>query len=131
MRNSAWSKAGLERLAAADCPNSRAYWFEQGALVGWLAEDPTRWQRLCVLHPRVMNSTPATGNYPNLNLRSSRYRKGDFIIHFWPLARRTGEVLQAMQRHHQLALAREDGLLGKLRRFGTSATRVWRRRPAS
>ena len=130
VRNSAWSKEVLERLAAADCPNSRPRWYEQGALVSWLAEDPMRWERLCVLHPRVMNSTPATGNYPKLNLRSSRYRRGDFIIHFWPLARRTGEILRAMDQHHQLALAQDHGLLATLHRFKAAATRIGRRRHA-
>jgi hypothetical protein len=124
VRNTAWSRAALERLAAPDCPNSCARWFEQGALVGWLGEDPSLWRRLCVLHPRVMNSTPGRGHYPKVDLRRSRYRRGDFIIHFWPLARRTEEIVQAMHRHHQLALNHESGLHGILQRVGAAVTRI-------
>jgi len=127
IRNTAWSAEVLERIAAPDCPNSRPKWFEQGSLIDWLKEDPMRRERLAILHPRVMNSTPASGNYADLNLRASRYRKGDFIIHFWPLARRAGEIRRAMERYQQLALTHETGLLARLRHFGASAARIGRR----
>ena len=126
IRNSAWSAAALECIAAEDRPNSRPHWFEQGAFVDWLQEHPSRRQRLCVLHPRVMNSTPAAGNYPDLDLRASRYRRGDFIIHFWPLARRTAEVHRAMLEYNRLAVARDIGFLARLRGFGRAAARIVR-----
>lgn len=126
IRNSAWSTAALKAIAAPDCPNSRPYWFEQGAFVDWLQEDPARRQRLRILHPRVMNSTPAEGLYPDLNLRASRYRNGDFIIHFWPLARRTAEVHRAMLNYHRLAVAREAGFGARLLGLGRRAARLGR-----
>jgi hypothetical protein len=124
VRNTAWSRAALERLAAPDSPTSRPQWFEQGALVAWLQEDPSQWRQICVLHPRVMNSTPGRGHYPKVDLRASRYRTGDFIIHFWPLARRTGEIVEAMHRHHQLALTHDAGLRRMLQRVGAAVTRI-------
>jgi len=114
IRNSNWSAAALASIAAPDCPNSRPHWFEQGAFIDWLNADPARWRRLCILHPRVMNSTPATGVYPDLDLRRSRYRNGDFIIHFWPLAREVVEVQRAMERYHLLGLAAEGSLSARL-----------------
>jgi hypothetical protein len=121
IRNSTWSATALDQIAAPDSPNSRPRWFEQGALIDWLNADPDRWRRLAVLHPRVMNSTPATGAYEALNLRASRYRRGDFIIHFWPLARQVEEVSRAMAHYNQLAMAPEPGLLARLRKFAAAA----------
>lgn len=117
IRNSPWSAEALASIAAPGCPNSRPQWFEQGALIDWLNADARRWSHLGVLHPRVMNATPATGSYPDLDLRRSRYRPGDFIIHFWPLARQVEAVGRAMQSYHRLALAREGGLRARLRRI--------------
>ena len=74
----------------------------------------------------VFTPTPASGNYPNLNLRDSRYRKGDFIIHFWPLARRVAEIREAMEQYRQLALARDASPLARLRHLATSAARIGR-----
>jgi hypothetical protein len=126
IRNTAWSKAVLQRLAEPDCPNSRPKWFEQGAFIDWLQEDRTRWQHLCVLHPRVMNATPAEGAYPDLNLRASRYRRGDFIIHFWPLARDTKAVHRAMLDYRQLVLGPDVRFSDRLRDFGRAALRIGR-----
>ena len=127
IRNTAWSRAVLERIAEPDCPNRRPLWFEQGALIDWLQEDRMRWRRLCVLHPRVMNSTPAEGAYPDLDLRASRYRRGDFIIHFWPLARDTKAVHRAMLEHRRLALGADIRLSDRLRDIGRLALRIGRR----
>jgi galactosyl transferase GMA12/MNN10 family len=121
IRNTDWSAAMLEQIGALDCPNTRPRWFEQGALIDWLNASPERWRHLAVLHPRVMNSTPAKGAYPDLDLRASRYRRGDFIIHFWPLARQTVDIGRAMAHYNQLALAPEAGLLAGIRKFATAA----------
>ena len=126
VRNTSWSAAVLEQIADPDCPNPRPHWLEQGALAGWLQEDPERWRHLCVLHPRVMNSTPATGNYRDLNLRASRYREGDFIIHFWPLARDVAAVGDAMRKYYQLATAERS----RYARFGALARASWLARRA-
>jgi hypothetical protein len=115
IRNTAWSFAALDAIAAPEARNSHPRWFEQGSFIDWLAADPARWQRLRILHPRVMNSTPATGAYPGLDLARSRYRGGDFIIHFWPLARNVTEVQQAMERYHGLAQAADRSLIATLR----------------
>jgi hypothetical protein len=96
IRNSAWSAAALRAIADPACPNQWPAWFEQGALIAWLNADKTRWPHLQLLHPRVMNSTPAVALYDHLSVRKSRYRQGDFIIHFWPLARQRDAVLKMM-----------------------------------
>jgi len=114
VRNTAWSAAALERISAEACPNPWPHWLEQGALVAWLQEAPARWQHICRLHPRIMNSTPATGNYQDLNLRASRYRRGDFIIHFWPLARDAAAVGEAMDRYHRLATSEPCGYAARM-----------------
>lgn len=128
IRNNAWSLAALDHIAAPDSPNSRPHWFEQGAFVDWLNADPARWNRLRILHPRVMNSTPATGAYPDLDLERSRYRSGDFMIHFWPLARDVAEVQKAMARYSDLAVAAETSLPGKMRNLAAAAIRDLRGR---
>jgi len=123
IRNSAWSLAALASIAAPEAPNSRPHWFEQGAFIDWLNADPARRQRLRILHPRVMNSTPATGAYPDLDLRRSQYRPGDFIIHFWPLAREVAQVQRAMEQYSQLALAAEGSFRARLRNLGAAIAR--------
>ncbi len=117
VRNTEWSRNALARIGAPDCPNSRPHWFEQGAFVDWLREEPDRWQHLAVLAPRVMNATPARGAYADLHLRASRYRRGDFIIHFWPLARDVNEVTRAMQQYHRRSLAPQNAMFSRLHRF--------------
>ncbi len=121
VRNTPWSAAVLEQIADPDCPNPRPHWLEQGALVGWLEEELERWRHVRVLHPRVMNSTPAAGHYRDLNLSASRYRKGDFIIHFWPMARDVTAVGEAMQQYHQLAAAERS----RYARIGALARAAW------
>ena len=103
IRNSAWSVAALSAIGDVACPNSCPAWFEQGALVEWLRADEARWSHLTVLHPRMMNSTPPVAHYSNLSVRKSRFRHGDFIIHFWPLARRRDDVLDMMIRYDALS----------------------------
>ena len=127
IRNTAWSRAALARIGTPGCPNSRPHWFEQGAFVDWLREQPDRWQHLAVLAPRVMNATPARGAYADLHLRASRYRRGDFIIHFWPLARDVARVTRAMRQYHRRSLAPESGALATLRKFWVA---MGPRRPA-
>ncbi|HEY2890124.1 MAG TPA: DUF273 domain-containing protein [Dongiaceae bacterium] len=127
IRNTAWSRDALARIGAPHCPNSRPHWFEQGAFVDWLGQKPDRWQHLAILPPRVMNSTPARGAYADLHLRASRYRHGDFIIHFWPLARDVAKVTRAMQQYHRRSLVPEKGAFPQLRRFWGA---VGLRRPA-
>lgn len=114
VRNTAWSAAALERISAPDCPNPWPHWLEQGALVAWLREEPSRWRHVCRLHPRIMNSTPASGTYRDLNLRASCYRRGDFIIHFWPLARDAVAVGEAMKQYHRLAASEPSGYAARL-----------------
>ncbi len=128
IRNSRWSTDALAAIADPSCPNSRPLWFEQGALIDWLESDPRRWDRLAVLHPRVMNSTPDVAYYPDLDLRHCRYREGDFIIHFWPLARRQDEVRRMMERCYALSLSQRPGLwrrLALLARRSLDLVRLW------
>ena len=128
IRNTEWSRTALARIGAADAPNSRPHWLEQGALVDWLKAEPARWQRIAVLPPRIMNSTPGRGAYPDLHLGPSRYRHGDFIIHFWPLARDVASVTRAMNRFHRLSQAK--GAFARLR-SNIAALGPWRTRWAS
>lgn len=106
VRNTEWSAGVLSAIGDVGFPNWRANWFEQGALVEWLGADETRWSHLAVLHPRVMNSTPPVALYANIWVRRSRYRRGDFVIHFWPLARRHKEVLDMMIQYDALSKRR-------------------------
>ena len=55
------------------------------------------------LHPRVMNSTPPFALYDHLSVRRLRLRRRDFIIHFWPLARRQEAVLNMMIKYDALS----------------------------
>ena len=103
IRNSEWSNAALSAIGDPACSNKRPNWFEQGALIEWLKEDEKRWSHLAVLHPRVMNSTPPVSLYDRRSLHRSRYRRGDFIIHFWPLARSREAVLNMMIKYDALA----------------------------
>lgn len=96
VRNTAWSAAALSAIGDVACPNRMPAWFEQGALVEWLGIDKTRWTHLAVIDPRVMNSTPSVSHYKNISVSRSEFRPGDFIIHFWPLARRREAVLHMM-----------------------------------
>jgi hypothetical protein len=96
IRNSPWSVAALSGIADSAYPNPWPAWFEQGALIAWLNADKTRWRHLELLHPRVMNSTPPVALYDHLSVRKSRFRKDDFVIHFWPLARQRDAVLKMM-----------------------------------
>src|SRR5262249_12627431 len=120
-------RAALAHIGARDCPNSHPHWFEQGALVDWLRKEPERWRHLAVLPPRVMNSTPARGAYADLHLRPSRYRRGAFIIHFWPLARDVTQVARAVRHYYRLSSASEGGALARVGKF---AGAVGVRRPA-
>jgi len=123
VRNTDWSFAALDAIAAPHAANSNPGWFEQGALVDWLNADPARWQHLKTLHPRWMNSTPAGSLYPSTNLERSRYRAGDFIIHFWPFARVTPCVQWAMEHYHRLAQDAEKSFVSSLRNRGAAAAR--------
>jgi len=68
--------------------------------------DETRWSHLALLHPRAMNSTPPITHYDHLSVRRSRFRSGDFIIHFWPLARQRNAVLDMMIKYDALSKER-------------------------
>jgi galactosyl transferase GMA12/MNN10 family len=103
IRNTEWSSATLSAIEDPACSNSRPKWFEQGALIEWLKADERRWSHLALLHPRVMNSTPPVALYDHLSVRRSRFRRGDFIIHFWPLARRQEAVLDMMIEYDALS----------------------------
>jgi signal transduction histidine kinase len=103
VRNTAWSATALSAIGDIACPNRKPGWFEQGALVEWLGADETRWSHLAILHPRVMNATPPVALYRNLSTRISRFRHGDFIIHFWPLARKQKAVLDMMIIYYALS----------------------------
>lgn len=149
VRNTTWSAAALSAIGHVACPNARPKWFEQGALIDWLGADETRWSHLAILHPRVMNSTPPVAKY-NLSVRRSRFRHGDFIIHFWPLARRREEVRDMMLRYDELSKRRPSRFatalplslivrnrtafivnemaraLSRLRQFARNPSRTWR-----
>jgi len=126
VRNTPWSLAALAAIAAPDAPNSRPYWFEQGCLVDWLHADPARWQHLRILHPRLMNATPASSAQPGLDPDPSRYRLGDFIVHFWPLGRDLARVQAAMEHYDGLARTAEGSVVSMLRNQAAAARRTRR-----
>jgi hypothetical protein len=103
VRNSDWSAQTLAAIADPACPNGRPDWFEQGAFIDWLDAEPRRWSHVAILHPRVMNSTPAAGVYQGVELDCCRFREGDFIIHFWPLGRQADAILEMMQAYEPLS----------------------------
>ncbi len=117
IRNSPWSAATLAAIADPAHPNPRPDWFEQGALISKLEAEPSEQKRIAILHPRVMNSTPRESFYPGVRTRESRYRRGDFIIHFWPLARRHGAVHEMMTRYNALTIPKRIGPADRLRRM--------------
>lgn len=103
IRSSEWSDAALSAIGNPSCSNGRPAWYEQGALIDWLKADKKRSSHLAVLHPRVMNSTPPVSLYDGRPLHRSRFRTGDFIIHFWPLARNRDAVFDMMTKYDALS----------------------------
>lgn len=109
IRNTAWSASALSAIGDIACPNPFPMSYEQGALVTWLELDKTRWSHLAVLHPRVMNATPPVMLYDKneyMPTRISQFQRGDFIIHFWPLARRPKSILDMMVMYDALSKRR-------------------------
>jgi mannan polymerase II complex MNN10 subunit len=120
VRNTAWSAAALSAIGDIACSNRHPRWFEQGALVAWLGVDTSRWSHLAVLHPRVMNATPRVTLQDSMPkpIWISRFRHGDFIIHFWPLARQQKAILDMMVLYDALSKRR-------LFRFALRASRFF------
>ena len=101
IRNTAWSTALLDTLHREQTPNKWPHWWDQGALATLFQKDVGHYDRIALVHPRVMNSTPAYSVFTNELLDTSQYRDGDFIIHFWPLARHVAAITRLM-RHFYL-----------------------------
>ena len=78
VRNTAWSAAALSAIGDVACPNRNPAWFEQGALVEWLATDKTRWSHLAVLHPRVMTDVVGVADIKNISVSRSKFRPWRF-----------------------------------------------------
>jgi hypothetical protein len=74
LRNCAWTRDLLDKIyARTDCLNHR--WWEQGALIALLEDEPGLWQFIQALPQRLMNSY-------DWGKQTAIYQKGDFIVHF-------------------------------------------------
>jgi hypothetical protein len=117
VQSTAWSADVLSVVGQVASPNRRPRWFEQGALSEWLGTDETRWCHLAVVHPRIMNATPPVKHFEKRFGRKSRWRRGDFIIHFWPLERKREAILDMMIEYDELSRSQPSSFVWLTQRW--------------